>query len=232
MWPASYPAPQAARIGVRRDRGVAPPGTDSPPGWLTGNVGPAGGYCGPVCGTESTRPSAGSMGPGAPRWAGKPAGARGTDGSTRRSRRSRARPPVRILVQALEHDGPQGWRQAAFRRRLDDAGRDERLDLVNGVEFTGQPLQDVGVDGRPQHLDRHALFPRVRAAAQVDDALASLAEPSEQLETAQAHGIARLQWFGRHRYSPRWLGSYDNAAVIRIAPQRGRRIRISDAGSE
>lgn len=117
----------------------------------------------------------------------------------------------------------------AFRRRLDDAGRDERLDLVNGVELAGQPLQDVGVDGRPQHLDRHPLFALVRATAQVDDALAALAEPSEQLETAQAHGIARLQRFGRHRLSPGWLGSSDNAAVIRVAPQCGRRIRISDA---
>ena len=108
-------------------------------------------------------------------------------------------------------------------------GRDERLDLVNGVELAGQPLQDVGVDGRPQHLDRHPLLALVRAAAQVDDALAALAEPSEQLETAQAHGIARLQRFGRHRLSPGWLGSNDNAAVIRVAPQCGRRIRISDA---
>jgi hypothetical protein len=113
----------------------------------------------------------------------------------------------------------------AFRRRLDNAGRDERLDLVNGVELAGQPLQYVGVDGRPQHLDRHPLFARVRASAQVDDALPALAEPSEQLETAQAHGIAGLQRSGRHRLSPGWLGGYDNAAVIRVAPQCGRRIR-------
>ena len=86
----------------------------------------------------------------------------------------------------------------AFRRRLDDTGRDERLDLVNGVELAGQPLEDVGVDGRPQHLDSDPLFPRVRAAAEVHDTLAALAEPSEELETAQSQRIARLQRFGRH----------------------------------
>jgi hypothetical protein len=50
----------------------------------------------------------------------------------------------------------------AFGRRLDDAGRDERLDLVNGVELAGQPLEDVGVDGGPQHLDGDPLFSRIR----------------------------------------------------------------------
>jgi hypothetical protein len=88
----------------------------------------------------------------------------------------------------------------AFRRRLDHAGRDERLDLVNGVKLAGQPLEHVGVDRRPQHLDGDPLFARVRAAPEVDDALPALAEPSEQLETAQAHGVAGLQRFGRHRY--------------------------------
>src|SRR5690242_8232891 len=87
----------------------------------------------------------------------------------------------------------------SFRRCLDHAGRDERLDLVNGVKLAGQPLQDVGVDGRPQHLDRDPLFARVRAAPEVDDALPALAEPSEELETAQAHGVAGLQRFGWHR---------------------------------
>jgi len=32
-----------------------------------------------------------------------------------------------------------------------------------------------------------------------DDALPTLAEPADQLETAQARGIARFQRFGRHR---------------------------------
>jgi hypothetical protein len=50
----------------------------------------------------------------------------------------------------------------AFRRRLDDARRDERLDLVNGVEFAGQPLEHVGVHGGSQDLDRDPLFARVR----------------------------------------------------------------------
>ena len=113
-----------------------------------------------------------------------------------------------------------------FRRRLDHAGRDERLDLVNGVELAGQPLEDVGVHGGSQHLDRDPLFAWVRAAPEVDDALPALAEPSEELETAQAHGVARLQRFGRHHFSGGWLGSQDNAAVIRFAPQRGLRIRI------
>src|SRR5215470_5404925 len=76
---AAATAPPAIRIGVRRDRAGAWPGTDSWVGTCAGNVGPAGGYTGPVGGTESTRSSAGG-----------PAGMRGADGSTRRSRRSRA----------------------------------------------------------------------------------------------------------------------------------------------
>jgi hypothetical protein len=48
------------------------------------------------------------------------------------------------------------------------------------------------------HLDGDSLFSRVRAAAEVHDPLAALAEPSEELETAQPQGIARLQRFGRH----------------------------------
>src|SRR5689334_4007224 len=72
-------APPATRIGVRRDRAGAWAGTDSWVGSRQGNVGPAGGYTGPVFGTESTRSSAGG-----------PAGVRGADGSTRRSSRSRA----------------------------------------------------------------------------------------------------------------------------------------------
>src|SRR6516165_3849732 len=70
---AAAAAPQAARIGVRRDRAAARPGIETPVGWLPGNVGPAGGYCGPVCGycgpvygTESARPSGGAIGPAAP----------------------------------------------------------------------------------------------------------------------------------------------------------------------
>ena len=51
---------------VRRDRAATRPGPEIPAGWPPGNVGPAGGYCGPVCGTESARPSAGAIGPPAP----------------------------------------------------------------------------------------------------------------------------------------------------------------------
>jgi hypothetical protein len=32
---------------------------------------------------------------------------------------------------------------------------------VNRVEFAGQPLQELGVSGRPQHLDGDPLFPWV-----------------------------------------------------------------------
>jgi hypothetical protein len=73
---------------------------------------------------------------------------------------------------------------------------------VNGVKLAGQPLEHVGVDGRPEHLDRDPLFARVGAAAEVHDALAALAQSSEQLEAAQAQRIARLQRFGRHDLSP------------------------------
>src|SRR5690349_21739087 len=76
---AAATAPTATRIGVRRDRAGAWLGTDSWVGTRPGNVGPAGGYTGPVCGTWSARSSAGG-----------PAGVRGADGSTRRSSRSRA----------------------------------------------------------------------------------------------------------------------------------------------
>src|SRR6201989_3023206 len=48
---AAAAAPQAARISVRRDRAGIRPGPEIPVGWPLGNVGPAGGYCGPVCGT-------------------------------------------------------------------------------------------------------------------------------------------------------------------------------------
>ena len=48
---AAAAAPQAARIGVRRDRAGGPPGNQTPAGWPAGSVGPVGGYCGPVCGT-------------------------------------------------------------------------------------------------------------------------------------------------------------------------------------
>ena len=64
------------------------------------------------------------------------------------------------------------------------------------------------------------------------DALPTLAEPAEELKTAQAHGVAGLQRFGRHRFSGRWLGGQDNAAVIRGAPQcaSARRSAILVAG--
>src|SRR6266487_3061776 len=87
---AAATAPQAARIGVRRDRAVAGPGTESSVGWRPGNVGPDGGYCDPVRGTESTRSSGAPAGQaGLPANRG-PAAARAAVGSTRRSRRSRA----------------------------------------------------------------------------------------------------------------------------------------------
>jgi hypothetical protein len=89
----------------------------------------------------------------------------------------------------------------ALGRGLDDAGGDERLDGVDRVELTGQPLQDRGVRRGPQHLDRDALLARAGATAQVDDALAALAEPTQQLEPAQGLGIAGLQRFRRHEYS-------------------------------
>jgi hypothetical protein len=66
------------------------------------------------------------------------------------------------------------------------------------IEFASQRFQDVGVGGRPQHLDRHPLFPRVRPAAEADHTLAALAQPAEQLEAAQARGIAWLQGLRRH----------------------------------
>jgi hypothetical protein len=69
---------------------------------------------------------------------------------------------------------------------------------VDGVELAAEPLQDVGVDGRPQHLDGDPLFSRVRAAAEVHHALAALAQPSEELEAAQAQRVTGLQRFGRH----------------------------------
>src|ERR1700751_407813 len=62
---AAAAAPQAARISVRRDRAGIRPGPEIPVGWPLGNVGPAGGYCGPVCGTESAPPSTGAIGPAA-----------------------------------------------------------------------------------------------------------------------------------------------------------------------
>ena len=86
----------------------------------------------------------------------------------------------------------------ALGRRLDDPGRDERLHLVDRVELAGQPLQDVGVGGRPQHLDGDPFFTRIRPVAEVDDALATLAQPAEQLETPQARGIAWFKRLGRH----------------------------------
>src|ERR1700750_2558276 len=65
---AAATAPAATRIGVRRDRaGAWPgtdswvgarPGTDSCVGTCPGNVGPAGGYTVPVCRAESARASA------------------------------------------------------------------------------------------------------------------------------------------------------------------------------
>jgi len=53
-----------------------------------------------------------------------------------------------------------------------------RQDLRNVTVFAAQPLEDVGVDGRPQYLDGDPLFSRVRAAAEVHDALAALSRPS------------------------------------------------------
>jgi hypothetical protein len=55
---------------------------------------------------------------------------------------------------------------------------------VDRVQLVGQALQDRSVDGGPQHLDRHPLLARAGAAAQVDHALAALAEPSEKFEPA------------------------------------------------
>ena len=90
----------------------------------------------------------------------------------------------------------------ARHRRLDDTGRDEWLDLVNGVQLLGQPLQDRGVHAGLQHLDRDPLLAGARAAAEVDHALAALTEPRQQLKPAQPDGIARLQRFRRHGLTP------------------------------
>src|SRR6266566_4518818 len=102
---AAATAPPTARSGARRDRAGARPGPESPGperpgpespgpessvGWCPGNVGPGGGYSGPVRGTESTRSPAGAAIPAAFPYTCGPGGVRGAVGSTRRSRRSRA----------------------------------------------------------------------------------------------------------------------------------------------
>jgi hypothetical protein len=83
-------------------------------------------------------------------------------------------------------------------RIMTDTGRDERLDLVHRVKLAGQPFQHHGIDAGPQNLDRDPLSSRPGAAAEVDDALAALAEPPE---AAQPLRVARLQWSDRHRFS-------------------------------
>ena len=49
--------------------------------------------------------------------------------------------------------------------------------MMDRVELAGQPLQDRGIRRRPQDLDRDPLLTWAGAPAQVDDALAALAEP-------------------------------------------------------
>ena len=73
--------------------------------------------------------------------------------------------------------------------------------LVDRVELAPEPLQLHAVDAGAQHLDRDSLLPQARAAAEIDHALAALAQPREKLEAAQAQRIARLERLGRHDLS-------------------------------
>jgi hypothetical protein len=71
------------------------------------------------------------------------------------------------------------------------------------------------------NLDRDPLLPRARAAAEIDHALAALAQPREKLEAAQAQRIAGLERLGRHDPSGIASKIYANAVVVAAAPQRG-----------